>query len=82
MDYDVVFNVGIALTAWGILIPLILLIRVRKLQKRKLYLQRELKSILKTLKESEKYKQEKERLFQDTKSKNRPSTFPVPKQRA
>ncbi len=81
MDYDTLLILGIALIAWGVLIPFALWMRVQNLEKRKNYLEIELKNILKTLKESETYKTEKEKLFKDTKSYNSPSIFPVPKQR-
>lgn len=76
MNYDSVLVIGMGLLAWGVFIPLLMLLRLRKTRKEATYLKTELKGILSMLQEAEIYKHKKE---QDLASRVRQPIFASPK---
>ncbi len=79
MNHEAIIIFGVALLTWGLFVPLLMWLQLRKATKENSYLQTELKSILSMLNDSRKYKEEKEQGLRDATNRARQPIFASPK---
>jgi len=79
MNHEAIIIFGVLLSTWGLFVPLLMWLQLRKAEKENSHLQTELKSILNMLNDSRKYREEKEQASKEATNRARQPIFASPK---
>lgn len=79
MNHEAIIIFGVLLSTWGLFVPLLMWLQLRKAEKENSHLQTELKSILNMLNDSRRYREEKEQALKEATNRARQPIFASPK---